>query len=451
MIYDTICAVSTPYGEGAISIIRVSGSDAISSINKIFLGKDLLKTKSQTINYGKIYNYKTSEVIDEVMISVMRAPRTFTTENTVEINCHGGLYVTKRVLELVLETGIRLAEPGEFTKRAFLNGRIDLTQAEAIMDMITAKTDASLKMANQGLSGSVSKLINLLKDKLIDIIGQVEVNIDYPEYDDVEQLTHEILKPKVFSLLKQIDEILEKSQTGIIMKEGIKTALVGKPNVGKSSILNLLLDEDKAIVTDIAGTTRDIVEGSITVGGLLLNLVDTAGIRKTEDRVEQIGIQRSYKAIDEADLVIMVLDYSKKLDKEDKELLKRIKSKNHIIVVNKIDLPKEIKLLGNQNYIMISTTEETGIDNLRKIILDKAGVSNYKKDLTYLSNVRQISKLKEARYSMKDALESIQDSMPVDLISIDLQNAYYLLNEILGIQSTDLLIDELFSRFCLGK
>jgi len=354
-------------------------------------------------------------------------------------------------MELLLDNGARLAEPGEFTKRAFLKGRIDLTQAESIMDMINAKTEASLKMANQGLSGSVSKLIKSLKDKLIDIIGKVEVNIDYPEYDDIEVLTHETLKPRVFSLLRQTDEILEKSQTGIVMKEGIKTAIVGKPNVGKSSILNLLLDEDKAIVTNVAGTTRDLVEGNINVKGLLLKLIDTAGIRTTEDTVEKIGIKKTYSALDNADLVILVLDYSEPLTKDDKDLMKRISSRNHIVVVNKVDLPKKIKLIGNPNYVMISTTEEKGIEKLRSKILEKAGVSNYKKDLTYLSNLRQISKLKEARYSLKDALESIQDSMPVDLISIDLQNAYYLFNEILGIQSTDLLIDELFSKFCLGK
>ncbi|XMB68081.1 tRNA uridine-5-carboxymethylaminomethyl(34) synthesis GTPase MnmE [Mycoplasmatota bacterium zrk1] len=451
MMNDTICAISTPYGEGAISIIRISGSSAFSIVNKFFLSKDLNKLRTHTMHYGKLFDNKTNEILDEVMISVMRAPKSFTTEDIVEINCHGGLYVTKKVLELLLTNGARLAEPGEFTKRAFLNGRIDLTQAESIMDMINAKTDASLKMANQGLSGSISKLITSLKDKIIDIIGKVEVNIDYPEYDDVEVLTHEVLKPKVFSLLKQIDEILEKSQTGIIMKEGIKTAIVGRPNVGKSSILNLLLDEDKAIVTDIAGTTRDLVEGNINVKGLLLKLIDTAGIRNTSDTVERIGIKKSYNAIKDADLVILVLDYSSNLTKDDKELMKRVKTKNHIIVVNKVDLPKQIQLIGNSNYVMISTTEETGIENLKSAILEKAGVSDYKKDLTYLSNIRQITKLKEARYSLKDALESIRDSMPVDLISIDLQNTYYLLNEILGIQSTDLIIDELFSRFCLGK
>lgn len=451
MLYDTITAVSSPYGEGAIAIIRISGTESIAIANRIFKGKDLATVSSHTATYGNIYNYRTNEFLDEVMVTVFRAPKSFTTEDIVEINCHGGLYVTSKILELIVENGARLAEPGEFTKRAFLNGRIDLTQAEAIMDIIEAKTASSLKVASQGLSGGVSRLINSLKEDLITIIGQIEVNIDYPEYDDVEVLTHEILKPKVFSLLKKMDDVIEKSQTGIIMKEGIKTAIVGRPNVGKSSILNLLLDEEKAIVTDIAGTTRDIVEGTISVKGLQLKLIDTAGIRDTEDTVEKIGIKKSFQAIDEADLVIVVLDYSSKLHKDDKNLLSHVKNKNHIVVVNKIDQPKNINVITNPDHVLISATDDLGIDKLKDKILDRAGVSNFQKDITYLSNIRQATKLKEARFSLKEALVSIQQDMPVDIISIDLQNSYYILNEILGVQSTDTLIDELFSRFCLGK
>ncbi len=451
MLYDTITAVSSPYGEGAIAIIRISGTESIQIANRIFKGKDLLHAESHTANYGNIYNYRTNEFLDEVMVTVFKAPKSFTTEDIVEINCHGGLYVTSKILELIVENGARLAEPGEFTKRAFLNGRIDLTQAEAIMDIIEAKTASSLKVASQGLSGGVSRLINNLKEDLITIIGQIEVNIDYPEYDDVEVLTHEILKPKTFSLLKKMDDVIEKSQTGIIMKEGVKTAIVGRPNVGKSSILNMLLDEEKAIVTEIAGTTRDLVEGTISVKGLQLKLVDTAGIRETEDTVEKIGIKKSYKAIDEADLVIVVLDYSTKLSKEDKNLLSFVKNKNYIVVVNKIDKPKNINVVTNPEHVLISAVDDIGIDLLKSKILEKAGVSTFQKDITYLSNIRQVTKLKEARYSLKEALVSIQETMPVDIISIDLQNAYYVLNEILGVQSTDTLIDELFSRFCLGK
>lgn len=451
MLYDTITAISTPFGEGAIAIIRISGTEAIAMANRIFKVKDLNKVQSHMATYGNIYNYKTNEFVDEVMVTVFKAPKSFTMEDVVEIHCHGGLYVTSTILELIVEQGARLAEPGEFTKRAFLNGRIDLTQAEAIMDIIEAKTASSLKVATQGLSGGVSRLINNLKEDLITIIGQIEVNIDYPEYDDVEVLTHDVLKPKSFNLLKKIDDVIEKSQTGLIMKEGIKTAIVGRPNVGKSSILNLLLDEEKAIVTDIAGTTRDLVEGTISVKGLQLNLIDTAGIRDTEDTVEKIGIKKSYKAIDEADLVIVVLDYSEKLHKDDKNLLSFVKNKNHIVVVNKIDQPKNINVITNPEHVLISAVDELGVEQLKNKILEKAGVSNFQKDITYLSNIRQVTKLKEARFSLKEALVSIQQDMPVDIISIDLQNAYYILNEILGVQSTDTLIDELFSRFCLGK
>ncbi len=451
MLFDTICAISTPYGVGAISMVRISGSEAIAIANRLFKGQDLNVISTHVSVYGRIVNYKNNEFIDEVMTTVHRSPKSFTTEDVVEINCHGGLFVTAKIIELIIENGARLAEPGEFTKRAFLNGRIDLTQAEAIMDVIDAKTSSSLKVAAQGLSGGVSRLINKLKEDLIGIIGQIEVNIDYPEYDDVEELTHEILKPRVFSLLKKMDDVIEKSQTGIIMKEGIKTTIIGRPNVGKSSILNMLLDEDKAIVTDVAGTTRDLVEGTISVKGLQLKLIDTAGIRDTTDKVEKIGIKKSYQALDAADLVILVLDYSDKLTKEDKHLLSLVKDKNHIVVINKVDLPKDLNVITSMDHIMISTTEGLGIEKLKDKILEKAGVSSFQGDITYLSNIRQVTKLKEARFSLKEALVSIQQTMPVDIISIDLQNSYFILNEILGIQSTDALIDELFSRFCLGK
>ncbi len=451
MLYDTIAAISSPYGEGAIALIRISGTESIQITNRIFKGKDLSKIESHKATYGNIYNYRTNEFIDEVMVTIFKAPKSFTTEDIVEISCHGGLYVTAQILEIIIENGARMAEPGEFTKRAFINGRIDLTQAEAVMDVIEAKTASSLKVASQGLSGGVSRLVNSLKNNLIDIIGKIEVNIDYPEYDDVEVLTHEILKPRVFNLLKKMDDVIEKSQTGIVMKEGVKTAIVGRPNVGKSSILNLLLDEEKAIVTEIEGTTRDIVEGTISVKGLQLNLVDTAGIRETEDTVEQIGIKRSFKAIDEADLVILVLDFSKRLHKDDKHLLSHLKNKNHIVVINKIDQEKEINVVTNPEHVLISATDDIGVDKLKDKILKKAGVAGFHKDVTYLSNIRQATKLKEARFSLKESLVSIQQDMPVDIISIDLQNCYYLLNEILGVQSSDTLIDELFSRFCLGK
>lgn len=451
MIFDTICAISTAFGEAGIAVIRVSGDQAIRYTNRLFQGADLVTVQSHSLTHGWIKDFRNNDLVDEVLVSVMRAPNTFTTEDVVEINCHGGLYITQYIIELLVETGARIAEPGEFTKRAYLGGRINLTQAESIMDMIEAKSKNALVVATQGLSGNVSRLISALKERLISIIGVIEVNIDYPEYDDVEELTDTQLVPKIFSLLKQIDDVIEKSQTGLIMKNGVKTAIVGRPNVGKSSLLNLLLEEDKAIVTDIAGTTRDLVEGTLSVRGLQLHLVDTAGIQETTDTVEQIGITRSYDAMDKADLVIVVLDYGSELQDIDKKLLSRVKDKTHIIVINKIDTERKINAIHNPDYVYISTTRKDGMERLQDEIIDKAGVANFHKDITYLSNTRQISNIKEARFALKEALISAQAQMPVDIISIDLQAAYTALNEILGIEQSESVIDALFARFCLGK
>lgn len=451
MIFDTICAISTAFGEAGIAVIRVSGDQAIRYTNRLFQGANLQDVKSHNLTHGWIKDYRNNDLVDEVLVSVMRAPNTFTTEDVVEINCHGGIYITQYIIELLVETGARIAEPGEFTKRAYMGGRINLTQAESIMDMIEAKSKNALVVATQGLSGNVSRLISTLKERLISIIGVIEVNIDYPEYDDVETLTEEQLVPKIFSLLKQIDDVIEKSQTGLIMKHGVKTTIVGRPNVGKSSLLNILLEEDKAIVTDIAGTTRDLVEGTLSVRGLQLNLIDTAGIQETEDTVEQIGITRSYEAMDKADLVMVVLDYGSELQEIDKKLLARVKDKNHIIIVNKIDTERKINTIHNPDYVYISTTRKDGLDRLQDVIIEKAGVANFHKDITYLSNTRQISKMKDARFALKEALISAQALMPVDIISIDLQAAYTAINEILGIEQSESVIDALFSRFCLGK
>jgi tRNA modification GTPase len=451
VIYDTICAISTAYGEAGIAVIRVSGDQSIRYMNRLFSGANLSTVPSHTLTHGWIKDYRSNDLVDEVLVSVMRAPHSFTSEDVVEINCHGGIYITQYIIELLLETGARLAEPGEFTKRAYLNGKINLTQAESIMDMIEAKSKNALVVATQGLSGGVAKLIATIKHRLIDIIGVIEVNIDYPEYDDIVELTDDVLIPKLFQLLKQIDDIIEKSQTGLIMKQGVKTAIVGRPNVGKSSLLNALLSEDKAIVTSVAGTTRDLVEGTLSVRGLLLHLVDTAGIQSTLDEVEQIGIGRSYKAMDEADLVIVVLDYGSKLESVDQKLLDRVRSKNHIVVVNKVDTQRHVKLIHNPDFVYVSTITKDGMDKLQDQIIEKAGVASFHKDITYLSNTRQISKLKEARFALKEALVSAQASMPVDIISIDLQASYTALNEILGIEQTESIIDALFARFCLGK
>ena len=329
---DTICAISTSKGVGAISIIRVSGSDAIELVNKIFSGKDLTKVESHTINYGHI-EYK-GEVIDEVLVSIMKGPKTFTTEDTVEINTHGGIAPTNKVLEILLEIGCRLAEPGEFTKRAFLNGRIDLLEAEAVMDMIDSKTEIQRKMASNQISGKTSSLINELRDDMVQIISNINVNIDYPEYDDVDIITNDVLLPKISKLKEKITKILEESKNGKLIKEGIKTSIIGRPNVGKSSLLNALLEEDKAIVTDIAGTTRDIVEGQISINGILLNIIDTAGIRNTEDMIEAMGVEKSLKTMEESDLVLFMLNNNEEITDDVKELISKIKDKEYLVLIN---------------------------------------------------------------------------------------------------------------------
>ena len=315
---ETICAIATSQGVGAIAIIRVSGDNAINIVNKIFKGKDLTKVKSHTINYGHIMDK--DQEIDEVLVSVMKAPKTFTAEDTVEINTHGGISPTNKTLELLLENGCRLAEPGEFTKRAFLNGRIDLLEAEAVMDMINSKTEKQRKMAINQIGGKVSDLINSLRSDMVQIISNINVNIDYPEYDDVDIITDNILIPKITNLKQRIEKILKESINGKIIKDGIMTSIIGRPNVGKSSLLNALLEEDKAIVTDIAGTTRDIVEGQVVINGIILNMIDTAGIRETEDLVESIGVEKSKKMIDKSDLILLMLNNNEQLTDDIKEI-----------------------------------------------------------------------------------------------------------------------------------
>lgn len=447
MIYDTIAQISTALGEGAISIIRVSGDDALNIVNKIF-SKDILKAKTHTIHYG--YIKEKQKVIDEVLVSVFLAPKTFTTENIVEINCHGGIFVTNKILELVVLNGARLAERGEFTKRAYLNGRIDLTQAESVMDIIDADTPNALDLATKSLQGSVTKLILALKEPLINIIGILEVNIDYPEYDDVEVLTNKTIIPKIDNLIEKMQDILAKSNQGKIIKDGIKTAIIGKPNVGKSSLLNALLNEDKAIVTDIEGTTRDLVEGKINVKGLILNLVDTAGIRKTKNVVEKLGVKRSLEQIEQADLILLVLDNSLELTDTDKLLLEKTKNKKRIVIINKTDISKKLELQGIEDYVLVSAKNNEGLEELKNKILEVSGITNYDSNRTYLSNMRHITNIKKALLALESAKEAAHNSIPLDLVLIDLKEAYDLLDEILGNSKADLL-DELFSRFCLGK
>ena len=451
---DTICAIATAQGVGAISIIRVSGEDSTKIVDKIFKGKDLTKVDSHTINYGHIVDKE--EIIDEVLVSVMKAPRTFTTEDVVEINTHGGIAPTNRVLELLLENGCRLAEPGEFTKRAFLNGRIDLLEAEAVMDMIDAKTESQRKMAANQIDGKTSNLINELRNDMVQIISNINVNIDYPEYDDVDIITNDILIPKINKLKEKIKRILKESENGKIIKEGIKTSIVGRPNVGKSSLLNALLQEDKAIVTNIAGTTRDIVEGQISINGILLNMVDTAGIRETEDMIEAIGVEKSLKMIEESDLILFMLNNNEALSNDLKQLLDKINNKKYLVLINKIDLENKLdrnELKVAQDRILeLSILENKGIDELKDKIVEMFNLNELEtKDPTYLSNSRSISILKKCLKNIEDIEKSLENNMPIDMIELDIKSIWEELGTINGSTYEEELLDEMFKRFCLGK
>lgn len=448
---DTIVAISTALGVGAISIVRLSGNDAINIVNKCFEGKDLTKVDSHTIHYGFIKNE--TERIDEVLVSVMRAPKTYTTEDIVEINCHGGIIPTKQVLETMLNAGARLAEPGEFTKRAFLNGRIDLIESEAIMDLIESKSSEAKKMALSQLYGDLSKLITSFRDRLKNLLSSIEVNIDYPEYYDIEIVTEEKIAKEIKSMKEELKNLIERSKSSSIIKNGIQTVILGRPNVGKSSILNKLLDEEKAIVTNVAGTTRDIVEGQTYIDGILIKFIDTAGIRKTDDIVEKIGVEKSLKAVEDADLIILVLNNNEKLTAEDLEILEKTKDKQRIIVINKKDLERNIKLPENlENVVETDTNSIEGIDSLKSKIKEMFDLEKIAtKDYTYLSNSRQISLITKAYQSILSAEKSLNESLPIDLIAIDLKECFDLLGQVIGISYTDEIIDNLFENFCVGK
>lgn len=456
--FDTIAAISTPPGEGAISIVRMSGEEAVSIAQKVFSGKDLTQAKSHTINYGHIVDPKTHEEIDEVMVSLMLAPKTFTREDVVEINCHGGIVATNRILQLLLVNGARLAEPGEFTKRAFLHGRIDLTQVESVMDLIRAKTDRSMKIALNQLDGNLSHLIDSLRKDILDVLAQVEVNIDYPEYDDVEEMTTKLLGEKAIEIKQRIEQLLKTASQGKIMREGLATALVGRPNVGKSSLLNHLLHEDKAIVTDVAGTTRDVIEEYVNVSGVPLKLIDTAGIRETDDKVEKIGVERSKKAIEQSDLVLLVLNAAESLTKEDLELIRLTNDKKRIIILNKTDLEEKLdrkelaKISENAPVYATSILKNEGVEALEEAIskLFFKGIEN-SQSTVMVTNARHIALLKKAQNSLDSVLEGISSGMPVDLVQIDMTEAWNLLGEITGESYEDELLDQLFSQFCLGK
>lgn len=452
--FDTITAISTPLGEGAIGIVRLSGTDALAIAQSVFKGKNLEQVASHTINYGHIIDPKTGTIIDEVMVSVMLAPKTFTRENVVEINTHGGIAVTNEILQLLIRQGARMAEPGEFTKRAFLNGRVDLTQAEAVMDIIRAKTDKAMTIAVKQLDGSLSQLINDTRQEILNTLAQVEVNIDYPEYDDVEEMTTALLREKTQEFQSLLENLLRTAKRGKILREGLSTAIIGRPNVGKSSLLNNLLREDKAIVTDIAGTTRDVIEEYVNIKGVPLKLVDTAGIRETDDLVEQIGVERSKKALQEGDLVLLVLNASEKLTDQDRALLNLSQDSNRIILLNKTDLEQKIELeqlpadlipisvLTNQNINLIE-------DRINQLFFDNAGL--VEQDATYLSNARHISLIEKAVQSLEAVNDGLALGMPIDLLQVDLTRTWEILGEITGDAAPDELITQLFSQFCLGK
>ena len=441
---DIIAAIATSRLEAAISIIRLSGKDVIAFVQSFFSGR-IIDKKTQTLTYGYIMDG--DEKVDECLVSIYRGKHTFTGEEMVEINCHGGVFITRKVFNLCIRKGARLAQRGEFSKRAFLNGRIDLSQAEAISDMVTANNDEAAKLALRGIQGNISHFIKDLKEDLIQIITQIEVNIDYPEYDDVEELTAEKLLPRSVSLRENMDDIIQRSRHVSLMKDGISTVIVGKPNVGKSSLLNALLDEEKAIVTDIAGTTRDIVEGTIRLDSVVLNMIDTAGIHETKETIEKMGVEKSLSLIDKADLVLVVVDGSSPLDEEDQRILEKTKDTNRIIIINKADLGCVVDLEG----IQISA-KEMKIDALTNYIKDSFDFSSMNgQDAQVVANERQLSLLMKASKSLDVAISAMRLSVPVDLIVEDLYDSWNALKEILGEQAKEDLLDELFSRFCVGK
>ena len=448
MYDDNICAIATPYGVGAISVIRCSGENSIELVDKVFKGKKLTSVNPNTINYGFIYDG--NDIVDEVMVSVFHAPKSFTAENSVEISCHGGIYNTNRVLEVLLSNGFRMAEPGEFSKRAFLNGRIDLTEAEAIMDVISSDNKLALKSSLNSLRSSTKNLVDSLREEILNIIAQIEVNIDYPEYYDIEEMTDKLIIPPLSKVIDRCDDVLKHSYISNMAIHGIKTAIIGRPNVGKSSLLNMLLDEDKAIVTDIEGTTRDLVEGRLSLGNVSLNLIDTAGIRNhSNDLVEQIGIEKSRKLIEDAELILLVLDSSKELTDIDNELLRLTKDKRRIIIFNKSDLKKNIEI---EDAIYLSAKNKNGLTKLESKIIEITKLNEFNADdINYMSNVRHISLLKDALESLKKAKCAAEQYIEIDMVELDIKEAWQKLGEITGQSDPEELLNNLFSKFCLGK
>lgn len=454
--FDTIAAISTPIGEGGISIVRMSGEDAVKIANKVFHGANLSKVPTHTIHYGHIIDPNTHKVIDEAMVTVLRAPKTFTREDIIEINCHGGIVVTNHILQLLLANGARMADPGEFTKRAFVNGRIDLTQAESVMDIVRAKTDKARQVAVGQLAGGLLHKIRKMRKEILDTLANVEVNIDYPEYD-ADQITAKQMADTSQKVIKQIDDLLNTAQEGTILRNGLATAIVGQPNVGKSSLLNYLTKSDTAIVTDVAGTTRDTLEEYVSVKGVPLKLIDTAGIHHTEDKVEKIGVERSQKAIKQADLVLLLIDGSQELNDEDKALIKETQNKKRIIILNKMDLGQKLTIEGmhqltGSEVIATSILKKINLEQLESLIkkLFFSGIQN-SNDQVMVTNQRQSGLLVKAKKQLKDVINAVNNGVPVDIAQIDFNGAWDTLGEITGESAPDELINALFSQFCLGK
>lgn len=456
--FDTIAAIATSIGEGGISIIRISGSDALRIASSIFKGKNdksIKEIKSYTMRYGHIYDIKTEEIIDEVILSFFKGPKSFTAEDTIEINCHGGIIATNRVLQEVIKAGARLAEPGEFTKRAFLNGRIDLSQAEAVIDIIRAKTELSMKSAVAQAEGQISQEIKILRNKLLEIIAHIEATVDFPE-DDLEEVTSEITTSKLLKVSLEIDNLLSSADEGKILRDGLATVIVGKPNVGKSSLLNNLLMEKRAIVTDVPGTTRDVIEEYMNLDGVPIKIIDTAGIRATDDFIEKIGVEKSKEKIKEADLIILMLDASRELDFEDLEIINFIKDNKYIVLLNKSDLPSKIsnldlKVLNSQYIIDVSAFTGEGINMLKSTIKQLFFKGEVTTDSAMITNIRHKQALLRAKESCTFALEALKNTLAIDLASIDVKNAWVSLGEVTGETVEEDIIDKIFSEFCIGK
>jgi tRNA modification GTPase len=459
MYDDTIAAISSAVGEGGIGVLRISGEDSLNILNKIFTsisGKETLKMKSYTIRYGHIINPVSNEIIDEVIVSYMKKPNTYTKEDIVEVNCHGGMIAVRKILQTILENGARLAEPGEFTKRAFLNGRIDLAEAEGVIDLIRAKTDESMKVALEQSEGKVSRITKALMGKLVKMLAHIEATVDYPE-DDIEDIVSKNVIESGLEIIKEVSELIRTAQSGKILREGLNTVIVGKPNVGKSSLLNVLIDENKAIVTNIPGTTRDIIEEYINIEGIPVKIIDTAGIRNTTDIVEQLGVEKTRKYIDKSDLIIFMLDGSQKLDEEDEEIINIINDKKVIVVINKLDLPSEINIeyiknkLNGQKIIFASVNKDKGIDEIKKEITNIVYSGEVGERDICITNVRHIDILMKTNENIENGIKTLEGGYPLDMASIEFRNAYLKLGEITGETTGEDIIDQIFKDFCCGK